>query len=262
MSRRIYNHLRDAPEHRARAVQFAPCAGVAPAARSDLSAQPFMPSVWNQGDYGTCAAHAGGAFAAFTVGKLGLPPINPSRLLIYWFGRVLQGTTNYDSGCSLANIFRALAQNGFCDEALFPYPVVDNGDVPVETPPPAAASAAAAANLVTQEQAVAQDLDSIRQCLTEGWPLAFGFQVWPQFESAACAQTGLVDYPGWWTRLNYKPLGWHGVLIVGHDDAAGRFKVRNSWGPNWGDAGHFYLPYEYVADTAEAADFWTARGAT
>ena len=47
--------------------------------------------------------------------------------------------------------------------------------------------------------------------------------------------------------------GGHAMIIVGYDDAgygkyqgAGAFKVRNSWGADWGDQGYWYLPYSLV----------------
>ena len=47
------------------------------------------------------------------------------------------------------------------------------------------------------------------------------------------------------------------MLAVGYDDAAQRFIVRNSWGPNWGMTGYFTMPYGYLADPQLARDFWT-----
>jgi C1A family cysteine protease len=37
----------------------------------------------------------------------------------------------------------------------------------------------------------------------------------------------------------------HSIGIVGWDDTRGAWKVRNSWGPNWGDQGHGWLSYTY-----------------
>ena len=33
----------------------------------------------------------------------------------------------------------------------------------------------------------------------------------------------------------------HAVVIVGYDETTNVFKIRNSWGPSWGDDGYFYL---------------------
>lgn len=40
----------------------------------------------------------------------------------------------------------------------------------------------------------------------------------------------------------------HAVAVVGYDDNkyGGAFKILNSWGPNWGDNGYFWLPYSFA----------------
>lgn len=37
--------------------------------------------------------------------------------------------------------------------------------------------------------------------------------------------------------------GGHAMCIVGYDDSKQAFKVRNSWGPEWGDNGHVWIKY-------------------
>ena len=54
-------------------------------------------------------------------------------------------------------------------------------------------------------------------------------------------------------------LGGHAVLAVGYDESQQRFIVRNSWGPNWGMAGYFTLPYPYLVQGTLSSDFWTIR---
>jgi C1A family cysteine protease len=49
--------------------------------------------------------------------------------------------------------------------------------------------------------------------------------------------------------------GGHAQVIVGYDDNAKCWIVRNSWGTWWGDAGYGYVPYEYL-DASDANDFW------
>jgi C1A family cysteine protease len=67
------------------------------------------------------------------------------------------------------------------------------------------------------------------------------------------ARTGVVPLPG----AGETALGGHAVLAVGYDDAEGRFLVRNSWGADWGQGGHFTLPYAYLTERGLSSDFWT-----
>ena len=38
-------------------------------------------------------------------------------------------------------------------------------------------------------------------------------------------------------------LGGHGLCVVGYDDNAQHFIIRNSWADEWGDNGYCYFPY-------------------
>jgi C1A family cysteine protease len=63
-------------------------------------------------------------------------------------------------------------------------------------------------------------------------------------------------------------VGGHAVDVVGYNDgvrcpntlASGAFLCRNSWSANWGMAGYFWLPYEFVTRAYGgrrlAQDFW------
>lgn len=47
--------------------------------------------------------------------------------------------------------------------------------------------------------------------------------------------------------------GAHAVLVVGYSDSEQAFKVRNSWGGNWGESGHFRIAYSQVASGTTTA---------
>jgi C1A family cysteine protease len=86
-------------------------------------------------------------------------------------------------------------------------------------------------------------------------PVVFGFSVYESFESDEVAKTGTVLMPDKSEQL----LGGHAVVLCGYDDETKRFLVRNSWGEEWGQAGYFTLPYEYVTDPNLASDFWVVQ---
>ena len=91
--------------------------------------------------------------------------------------------------------------------------------------------------------------------MAEGYPFVFGFTVYESFESEEVARTGEVAMPG----PGEKAIGGHAVLAMGYDDAHRRFLVRNSWGTDWGEKGHFTMPYAYLTDSNLSDDFWTIR---
>jgi C1A family cysteine protease len=83
-------------------------------------------------------------------------------------------------------------------------------------------------------------------------PFVFGFSVYDSFESEQVAATGIVPMPG----PNENLLGGHAVKAVGYNDRKRLMKCRNSWGLQWGDKGHFWLPYDFFTTSSLSSDFW------
>ena len=56
-------------------------------------------------------------------------------------------------------------------------------------------------------------------------------------------------------------LFWHDVTVVGYDDGydtadgRGAFRMVNSWGPNWGDDGYFWMSYRAVKDSKTSVGY-------
>jgi len=59
-------------------------------------------------------------------------------------------------------------------------------------------------------------------------------------------RTPVIGVPAATERL----WGHHAILIVGYDDSLGAFKLVNSWGMRWGNAGFAYLSYDFVQTKA------------
>ena len=53
---------------------------------------------------------------------------------------------------------------------------------------------------------------------------------------------GIIDFQGG------KKAWGHAVLLVGYDDTLQCFKVKNSWGTNWGEDGYFRIAYNDTKD--------------
>jgi hypothetical protein len=111
-------------------------------------------------------------------------------------------------------------------------------------------------------------LDRVLDCLDANVPVAFGGW-WPTSSGWGTTHIGGVDV------MNVPPASQkgsalfdgHSVPLVGYrKDAAfaggGYFVFRNSWGSTWGDAGHGYMPFEYVRNYANDLLAYTTKAIT
>jgi C1A family cysteine protease len=203
----------------------------------------------DQGNLGSCTAHALTGALEFLENKDGLPVVQMSRLFLYYNERALENTIDKDSGAMLRDGIKTLASQGCCDEEKWPY------DIKKFTAKPTAVCYKDGLDHQIISYQRIDTLGQMRACLAEGFPFVFGFTVYESFETQTVAQTGVVPMPGAKERV----LGGHAVLAVGYDDKTKRLLVRNSWGPAWGIKGYFTLPYDYAASRDLSDDFWTIR---
>jgi len=208
--------------------------------------------VENQGHLGSCTANAlAGHLQFLEINKkpAGVIQIykDVSRLFIYFNERALEGTIGFDSGATIRDGIKVLAKLGVCPESSWPY------DISQFTRKPAATCYKEGLKHRITSYHRLQSLSEMLNCLAEGFPFVFGFTVYESFESLKVAQTGLVPMP----KKSERALGGHAVMAAGYDTPKKRFMVRNSWGPQWGQAGYFTIAFAYLETLA--SDFWTIR---
>jgi C1A family cysteine protease len=244
-----YGWVRDLPDRRDLLYSAPPEVAAALPARVDLRSQ--FPPPYDQGQLGSCTANAIAGALQFLELKQGeAPSVMPSRLFIYYNERALEGTVGSDSGAQIRDGIKVVVGDGYCPEAEWPYVVADFADRP-----PPRCYADALRDRVRRYLRLPQELAPLLSCLASGYPFVFGFSVYASFESPAVAATGVVNLP----QAGEDLVGGHAVCACGYDQAQGRFIVRNSWGPDWGQQGYFTMPFEYLTDPGLAADFWTLR---
>lgn len=56
----------------------------------------------------------------------------------------------------------------------------------------------------------------------------------------------------WKPDCSKEAVGYHAMLIVGYDDIKKAFKILNSYGIYWGDAGYLWLSYDHIQCISEA----------
>jgi C1A family cysteine protease len=217
-------------------------------AASDLRTSGFLPPVYDQQDLGSCTANAIAASVDFERKRQTEAFITPSRLFIYYNERVIEGDPGQDAGAEIRDGIKTVAAQGACPESEWPY-----NQSQFATKPPAACYRDALKFKTLQYSRVTQSAYYTRHSLAIlRRPVVFGITVYDAFESDQAASTGIVPMPA----PDDTPIGGHAICLVGYDDSKQLFTFRNSWGAGWGAAGYGYLPYAYVLDWNQAADFW------
>ena len=213
----------------------------------DLESQ--CPAIYNQESLGACTSHAAAALAQFLMKKIGSNWI-PSRLALYYWNRLQEGTVNEDSGASLQDAMSSMVKYGVPHESLWTYNISK-----FNIKPPKEVWSDAYWHTIRQGLSVRQDLNTMKTRLAEGLPVIFGFMVYESFESQEVTRTGIMPMPKEGEELK----GGHAVMIVGFNDSTKMFKIRNSWGTSWGKNGYFFMPYDFIINPNYASDFWTAN---
>ena len=209
----------------------------------------YCSAIEDQGQLGSCTGQAI-AGAIELLDKKNGRNLDVSRLFIYYYERLLEGTVNYDNGAYIRDGIRVTYNYGAPLESLWPYNISKFRSKPTTT-----AIADAARRKVTSYQR-ANDFNAVVDALANGYPVVVGFSVYSSFESNSVATTGVMPYPNTSTE---QLLGGHAVLLVGYNKNSNTFIARNSWGANWGDRGYFYMPFQVIQNTSMSSDFWVIK---
>jgi C1A family cysteine protease len=204
-----------------------------------------LPSVWDQGNVGSCTAFA--LCACFSICD---KTFDASKMFLYYNERYLdslQGDNapSIDDGSTISQGISALLKYGVCSTSKWPYL-----SSLVGTKPTAPCYTEALTHQALQVMNVRQDLAQCKACLQAGFPFALGIVI---FDSFSLDTQNKIPLPN---KRTEKILGGHAICVVGYDDNKQCFLVRNSWGSNWGMNGHFYIPYAYITDPTIAGDLW------
>lgn len=237
----------------------------APKLPTTKSLMQWCSPIEDQGNLGSCTAHAAAGMLEYFERKSFGKHIDASRLFIYKTTRNLMKVEG-DTGAYIRSVMGALTLFGAPPESYYPYDVSKFDEEPsaflyayaqnyqaltyYRLDPPGTTNAA----LLTQ----------IKTSLNSNLPAMFGFSVFDSYDQAD-RNGGCLPFPTSRESL----LGGHAVLAVGYDDTkkirnssvggietTGAILIRNSWGTSWGDGGYGWLPYNYVT-RGLTSDWWS-----
>lgn len=207
-----------------------------------------MPPVYDQMSLGSCVSNGVAAVSQFLWKKSPEGDRIPSRLFIYYNGRIIEDCVNEDGGLMIRDAIKAVVKYGECLESEWPY---DESKFAVK--PNKGCYSHALTHKVLVYKRISSSIQDMRQCLADGNPIVFGATLYESFEAENVTKTGVVKIP----EPNEKVVGGHAMVIVGYDDHFGHFIVRNSWGESWGFKGHCFIPQDYLTNPNLCDDRWT-----
>jgi C1A family cysteine protease len=255
MPKYIYNHVKDKVNSRDlifSSEHFQAGSAVLPKV-FDLRTTDFVPAILDQGKLGTCAANEISNALRYCLDKELALKFQPSRLYLYYFGRLLDGSpTDQDTGISVRSGMQVVKNYGVCSETMLKYDITKYTEKPHTN-----ACAAAKQHMPNYKYlSVPQNLNSIKQALNAGYPVVLGVQVYDSFEADSTVHSGNIPMPNLTTESN---LGGHCVSLYGWNDDTQTFLMMNSWGTSVGVNGWFQIPYAYITDSNLTSDLWTVK---
>lgn len=229
------------------------------------SLRAWCSPIEDQGNLGSCTAHAAVGMLEYFERKSFNKHTNASRLFVYKATRNLMQVTG-DTGAYLRSVMGALTLFGAPPESYYPYDESKFDDEPsaflyayaqnyqaltyYRLDPPGTSNS----TLLTQ----------IKTNLNSNLPAMFGFSVYDSYGQTE-RNGGCFPFP----NNSESIVGGHAVLAVGYDDnktiknsnpggttTTGAILIRNSWGTSWGDGGYGWLPYSYVT-RGLTSDWWS-----
>lgn len=217
---------------------------------SEVDLHEKLSAVRNQGERSTCVAHASAAVREFLLGEASSAG-NLSEQYLYWACKARDGYAG--PGTWIKTAMNVLQELGVCPEPIWPYNTLIIAENEGQGPPPANANDEAAPNRILHfTELNATWVDSLRETLAKGLPIAFSVHVFASCQRPYTFRGGDLRLP----LPQERNLGGHAMCMVGYVDdeevpGGGYFIVRNSWGEAFGydgevAPGYCRLPYDYL----------------
>lgn len=210
------------------------------------SAQLIMPPVKNQGGEFSCVAFAAGyaARSAEQFYKTAATGYNFSTNI--FSSEFLYNQTKFGdcgAGTSVTTALEFMKTYGICSEQSMPYSDLNGCSLL-----PNSSQSAEAVNFKISSYSVISksDVAAIKTMIVNKHPLILTVNLDASFTNA---QAGFI-----WKTYSGAAGFSHALVICGYDDARHAYKVMNSWGTNWGDAGYSWIDYDFLPQTG---GMWT-----
>jgi C1A family cysteine protease len=220
----------------------------------DWRDDPRFPSLTAQGNLGSCVPHGVGFGFKWRQRLLGLPDFDPSRLFIYYEGRKMEGTVNYDSGLYIRDGLKVANKLGAPHEELWPYEIGRYRQMP-----PQAAYVDGERHQAIGYESVPVKMPEVKIALAAQHFVIMGFTVYTSFFDTG--SNGFVRDPN---PAKERVEGGHCMDYVGYRRMRAPWEstyydwgiFANWWDPTFGDNGFVYMKMRWACNEQYADDFW------
>ncbi|MES1215195.1 MAG: Ig-like domain-containing protein [Bacteroidota bacterium] len=203
----------------------------------------IMPPVGNQGGEGSCVAFAAGyaARSAEQFYKTGAGSYSNSINVFspeFLYNQV-KFSTDCGSGTSMQKALDLIVTKGISTFQSMPYSATNGCSLL-----PTTAQLAEALNYKINGYAkmINTDKAAIKSMVSQNHPVIATIIADNSFVNA---KTGFI-----WKAFSGSGNLAHCIVICGYDDAKNAYKVMNSWGTTWGDAGYSWIDYDFFPTKA------------
>lgn len=207
--------------------------------------QIAMPPVSNQGSEGSCVSFAVGYNTRSAEQYFATHAGSYSYSTNIFSPEYLFDQTKIDASCSGSSVYTALEflkTNGISTWQSMPYSSSNGCSL---IPSSSQATEAAAFKISSYSVLSTSDITAVKAMLSANHPLIISFMVDSYFYYAG---------PGFiWKSFSSTLYGRHAVAVCGFDDSKHAYKIINSWGTGWGDAGYAWIDYDFLPTACTTA---------
>lgn len=224
-----------------------------------VSLEQYFPPIGNQGNYGTCVAWSVGynlKTALNAIEKHWTPdqladPFYQTSPKDLWLGIPSSEKNSYCKGTDFEPAFSVLIMKGVSNMRDVPYHNLGacKGNVRGDTN-----NRLASFNHVVYNGGL-PTVKQLQAYLKDTVPLVISANLGEKFMSWSSDDVLTSD--------NQLQIGeehaYHAMVLVGYDDAKHAFRIRNSWGPQWGDEGSIWVDYDFFINSGFCMDVFEAK---
>jgi C1A family cysteine protease len=144
------------------------------------------------------------------------------------------------AGTSIAKTLDFLRDNGALPMEEFAFDAGWCGRIPTE----AERKRALRYRIKSWSKFDATDINAVKGQLARGVPVIFSMRIGTKMRGHRGDSV---------LESDYGDLGGHAMVAVGYDDSKRAFRIQNSWGRTWADAGYGWFSYDFWKRNARVA---------